>query len=84
MTGRPATRISGLGVVCVCGRRRVPFPARGIIAFMRIGVMGSRTTLLGTLSRHYGTLAGSPGQDIDPVITPLHPSGNVILDRLGG
>ena len=37
MTGRPATRISGLGVVCVCGRRRVPFPARGIIAFMRIG-----------------------------------------------
>lgn len=31
----PATCTSGLGVVSVCGRRRVPLPAIGIIMFMR-------------------------------------------------
>ena len=33
MTGRPATRSIGLGVTCVCGRSRVPFPASGMMTF---------------------------------------------------
>src|SRR5689334_15120973 len=34
MTGRPATLSSGLGIRWVCGRRRVPFPASGMITCM--------------------------------------------------
>src|SRR6476661_4524347 len=34
MTGRPATLSMGLGVRWVCGRRRVPFPASGMITCM--------------------------------------------------
>ena len=31
--------------------------------------------------RYYGTLAGSPGQDIEPFTTPFHQRGNVIRFR---
>src|SRR5579864_6552182 len=34
ITGRPATLSSGLGTRWVCGRRRVPFPASGMITCM--------------------------------------------------
>src|SRR5829696_1671446 len=34
ITGRPATFSMGLGTRCVCGRRRVPFPASGMITCM--------------------------------------------------
>src|SRR5580765_4359228 len=34
MTGRPATLSSGLGTRWVWGRRRVPFPASGMITCM--------------------------------------------------
>src|SRR6476646_6545606 len=34
ITGRPATFSIGLGTRCVCGRRRVPFPASGMITCM--------------------------------------------------
>src|ERR1044071_5875409 len=34
ITGLPATRSIGFGVTCVCGRRRVPFPASGMMTFM--------------------------------------------------
>src|SRR5215207_4488689 len=35
ITGLPATFSIGFGVMCVCGRRRVPFPASGMMTFMR-------------------------------------------------
>src|SRR5512144_1709698 len=35
ITGLPATFNIGFGVMCVCGRRRVPFPASGMMTFMR-------------------------------------------------
>src|SRR5687767_5162547 len=34
ITGRPATLSIGFGTRCVCGRRRVPFPASGMITCM--------------------------------------------------
>ena len=34
ITGLPATLSIGFGVMCVCGRRRVPFPASGMITFI--------------------------------------------------
>src|SRR5919199_4559854 len=34
ITGLPATLSIGLGVTCVCGRSRVPFPASGMMTFM--------------------------------------------------
>src|SRR4030095_10015076 len=34
ITGLPATFSIGFGVMCVCGRRRVPLPASGMITFM--------------------------------------------------
>lgn len=36
MTGRPPTLSSGLGVANVWGRKRLPFPARGMMAFMEL------------------------------------------------
>src|SRR5512136_2701891 len=32
--GLPATLMSGLGLVYVCGRKRVPSPAKGMMTFM--------------------------------------------------
>src|SRR5688572_16362080 len=34
ITGLPATLSIGFGVMCVCGRSRVPLPASGMITFM--------------------------------------------------
>src|SRR5581483_6880207 len=34
MTGLPAILSIGLGVMCVCGRRRVPLPANGMMTFI--------------------------------------------------
>src|SRR5690349_9323941 len=34
ITGLPATLSIGFGVMCVCGRKRVPLPASGMITFM--------------------------------------------------
>src|SRR5919199_178566 len=34
ITGLPAMRSIGFGVTCVCGRRRVPFPASGMMTFI--------------------------------------------------
>src|SRR5687767_7122366 len=34
MTGLPPTLSIGLGIRCVCGRRRVPLPASGMITFI--------------------------------------------------
>src|ERR1019366_7931769 len=34
ITGRPATLSIGLGIRCVCGRRRVPLPASGMMTCM--------------------------------------------------
>src|SRR5688500_12969748 len=41
ITGLPATLSIGLGVMCVCGRRRVPLPASGMITFMSGASRGS-------------------------------------------
>src|SRR3954462_14246380 len=35
ITGLPAILSIGLGVMCVCGRSRVPFPASGMMTFMQ-------------------------------------------------
>src|SRR3954469_14786745 len=36
ITGRPATFSNGLGTKCVCGRSRVPLPARGMITCISV------------------------------------------------
>src|SRR5262245_24818786 len=42
ITGLPATLSIGFGVMCVCGRRRVPLPASGMITFMTRASRGGR------------------------------------------
>jgi hypothetical protein len=43
ITGLPATFSIGFGVTWVCGRRRVPFPASGMITFMARSSPRART-----------------------------------------
>src|SRR5678815_550689 len=58
ITGLPATLSIGFGVMWVCGRRRVPLPASGLVTFMTqaSGVSGVRSGYPGGSSGRAGAL----------------------------
>ena len=74
MTGRPATLSIGLGTRWVCGRRRVPFPASGMITCMSASsvavlepdqVVELRRGCLEHVAVHDGLdLVDEPGRDV--------------------
>src|SRR5688572_29670846 len=83
ITGRPATLSSGLGTRWVWGRRRVPFPASGMITCMSastVAVLDShqivelgRGGLEHVAVLHRLDLVNQPGWDVNRLVGPEPP-----------